>query len=176
MYYYFTLRSKQIRHHTGLAKNFNLQTSSSLLYNINHTSLTLSGLQSKDMIGWVDRLAFCNIETEPMTPISRSLASFFTRWSGYELNHKVIGPKSYHRCFKIITIITDHYKLDAMESPFLIHNWLGIHFLCSPIDYPLPKETKKHWAIINLKLMGVNWQLQRISKGQPTLETCIHTW
>ena len=127
------------------------------------------------MIGWVDRLAFCNIETEPMTPISRSLASFFTRWSGYELNHKVIGPKCYHRCFKIITIITDHYKLDAMESPFLIHNWQGIHFLCSTIDYPLPKETKKHWAIyqpeVDRDKLTAAANLKR-----PTLETCIHTY
>jgi len=43
-----------------------------------------------------------------MTPISKSLASFFTRWSGYELNHKVTGPSV---SAKTITTIKISYNM-----------------------------------------------------------------
>lgn len=46
---------------------------------------TLSGLQSKELIGCVDMVAFWSRETEPATPNSIPLESFSTLLSGYEL-------------------------------------------------------------------------------------------
>ena len=53
--------------------------------------LTLSGLQSKDVMGCVDKFAFCNNETEPITPMSKSFESFLTLLSGYELKKLMKG-------------------------------------------------------------------------------------
>lgn len=71
------------------------------------------------MIGWVDRLVFCNIEIELIIFIFKLLVFFFIRWLGYELNYKVIRIKCYYIVgVKIILIIIDYFKFDVMESFF----------------------------------------------------------
>lgn len=71
------------------------------------------------MIGWVDRLVFCNIEIELIIFIFKLLVFFFICWLGYELNYKVIRIKCYYIVgVKIILIIIDYFKFDVMESFF----------------------------------------------------------